>query len=581
MRYSRFRIKNYKAIRDTTIDLRKDKLVLLLGVNESGKTSILNAIESFDYANDPVKKGRASAFTRICNKRDIAESVATVECDLALDTADKSKITSSLERLLASKTTINESAIPDIITMKREFNFKSGEYTSDCYRIVSGFEFITDLPESEEDGVCRTIIKGTPLIVYFEDFKDRIPNWISTIKDTAHYSASWADVLISLFEYTNKKVPLEGFMSITKPNVRKTAINKVNSELNKVFTNKWNKKLKGPKQIGHVELDYDSQEKLFRFVVIGKDKETVFDIDERSKGAAWYLTFLLKTEFRKKSLNRIYGQPMYLIDEPGSNLHSSAQTTMTKDFRNLASHSTVIYTTHSQYLIDKSDLSNVYIGQHTGKSIKAERYQDYVQGKKPKTTFYQPIIDALEIQPFSLEIPWQKVLIVEGISDYIAYKLLFEHLLKKKLDFVIMPGTGASTLSTLISLNVGWGAAVMVLLDDDEEGKDSAIRYKDKFPALQDNVKTLSDINAKLKGNELEDLFSTNDKRAILELAEMDKSKSGRVKEQEFKNALYIISNLPNPAYLKLMRGLDEKTRQCFDDVYTSIENVLGVKEAT
>ena len=53
MKYNKFTIRNYRAIEGPMeINIKKNKLVPLIGTNESGKTTILQAIFAFDYAND-------------------------------------------------------------------------------------------------------------------------------------------------------------------------------------------------------------------------------------------------------------------------------------------------------------------------------------------------------------------------------------------------------------------------------------------------------------------------------------------------------------------------------------------------
>ena len=52
MRYKSFRIQNYKAIKDLTVQLDGQNLVPIIGLNETGKSSILQAIFSFDFFND-------------------------------------------------------------------------------------------------------------------------------------------------------------------------------------------------------------------------------------------------------------------------------------------------------------------------------------------------------------------------------------------------------------------------------------------------------------------------------------------------------------------------------------------------
>ncbi|MGE7156234.1 AAA family ATPase [Methylorubrum rhodesianum] len=49
MRYKSFRIRNFKGIKDTTVDLDAGQAAVFpfVGLNESGKTTILEAIHSF------------------------------------------------------------------------------------------------------------------------------------------------------------------------------------------------------------------------------------------------------------------------------------------------------------------------------------------------------------------------------------------------------------------------------------------------------------------------------------------------------------------------------------------------------
>jgi len=59
MKYAAFEIGNYRAIESiVTIDLSKNTLIPLVGINECGKTTILQAIYCFDYVNDSEYGGK-------------------------------------------------------------------------------------------------------------------------------------------------------------------------------------------------------------------------------------------------------------------------------------------------------------------------------------------------------------------------------------------------------------------------------------------------------------------------------------------------------------------------------------------
>ena len=47
MKYTGFEITNFKGIKEATIEFNENKILTLVGLNESGKTTILNAISLF------------------------------------------------------------------------------------------------------------------------------------------------------------------------------------------------------------------------------------------------------------------------------------------------------------------------------------------------------------------------------------------------------------------------------------------------------------------------------------------------------------------------------------------------------
>ena len=68
MRYKKIRIKNYKAISDLTLDFSTRSLIPLIGLNETGKSSILEAIFAFDESNDALNEGKHVSYNDIKNK---------------------------------------------------------------------------------------------------------------------------------------------------------------------------------------------------------------------------------------------------------------------------------------------------------------------------------------------------------------------------------------------------------------------------------------------------------------------------------------------------------------------------------
>src|SRR5690606_7059880 len=237
------------------------------------------------------------------------------------------------------------------VIISRVIPFKNGNPLNDYY------EFQTEHPY-QKDKLSRLIakefVRTCPYIIYFEDFKDRIPEKIITSKTNELFNEDWYDIIDGLFYNTDKKFSIEQFKKLYSKNNRRekdaaTVLKRVNKTLNQSFSDKW-KELSGVKDIEETELTYNQARSYFEISITDTDG-TTYTVDERSKGALWYLSFLMKTEFRRKKLRKNSGKPIFLIDEPASNLHSTAQQNMIADFQKLVEDTSVIYSTHSQYLI--------------------------------------------------------------------------------------------------------------------------------------------------------------------------------------------------------------------------------------
>ncbi len=575
MRYTKFQIKNFKAIRNATVDLSKEGLVLLLGINESGKTSVLRAIETFDHVNDLEDQTQRARFIKsIRNKKEL-NSQATISAELVLEKGDNEKI-SLATKLDEGKNNLFKKI--NSLSISRNFLFEDANFVREWYALdyENKNEVFGELDQIRETEICKKILSNAPSIQYFEDFKDQIPDFISLTLGAQYYDPDWTSTIEGLFYHTDKNVSVPQFQNLTDQDARKTVLNKVNKVLNKQFTERWNKKLKGAKQISHADLEYDANTKLFTFKIVGSDKATVFSVEERSKGTLWYLTFLLKTEFRKKKLRAQSGKTLYLIDEPASNLHSSAQLTMLEDFRTLASDSNVIYTTHSQYLIDKENLSNVYIVENARGIVRVLKYQEYVKGKSIQTSYFQPILDALQVQPFSLDFSWNKVLIVEGVYDYCGFSLMFFDVLKEeRKKFVIMPGSGAASLSPLISLHIGWGADISILLDNDDEGRVNRGRYIEKYPNISEVINVFNFITSKAKVNniEFEDLFEENERKKIALLAGIEVDE---VSKKIFQQALLAVT-CSGKLKKSFSNVISQRTKTRFQEIINKVKKDLVI----
>ena len=146
--------------------------------------------------------------------------------------------------------------------------------------------------------------------------------------------------------------------------------------------------------------------------------------------------------------------------------------------------------------------------------ISAVRYKTFVGSNPTKTTYFQPVLDALEVT-FSPLVRSSSALIVEGKNDF--YPLVFFRR-KQTAALVpdIFPGNGAGHAGCLISLFRGRGVNFRVLLDDDKAGHQAKKKYMEEFMLSANEVLTLGDIDEQLKGKEFEGIYKSDVKQAVM-----------------------------------------------------------------
>ena len=573
--YTGFRVENFRGVKDATINLRRSNLALLLGLNESGKTSLLKAIEFFDFRNDPATQNKSAFFKAMRNKQDVDsnETVYLTAFFSIKKNGDASKVKrKALEKAGQSERQAIEQFV-DLALSGNDFSitrcieFDGGLYKRDFYRINDA-----DMEERSaySEQLARSIVALSPFVIYFEDFKDRIPERIYISPKNENYDSDWADIIDGLFYHTHSSysvAKLQKFHSESRHSNddADTVMQRVNKTLNKVFTEKW-KQLSGVKDIDSAKLTYShhsqTRNRYFEIKIVDSDG-TTFSVDERSKGALWYLSFLMKTEFRRKKLRGESGKPIFLIDEPASNLHSSAQLNMVEDFKKLVEDTSVIYTTHSRYLIAVDNIANTYIIRRQGGETTCEPWGEYVRGKTVETTYFQPLLDAINVVPNSFDIPWQKAVLTEGPSDTNVISVLHEALGRGAPDFVVYPGTAAKSLSSLISLNIGWGADFKILLDGDEEGIQARGRYLEDFQLVPEQIVLLP------PGKTIERMISGEELRKLAEIAEMDLS-PGKPSKKEFAAVFSALRGRKNAGGI-IRQALSNTTMQEFAKIFSAL----------
>lgn len=194
-------------------------------------------------------------------------------------------------------------------------------------------------------------------------------------------------------------------------------------------------------------------------------------LKNRSKGFNWFFSFLVWFKKIQEDNNSKY---ILLLDEPGLNLHASAQSDMLRFLEDLSENYQIIYTTHSPFSIPTDKLERVRTVLETEKG---SRISDSIQEKDPNTLF--PLQAALGYDIAQNLFIGKKNLLIEGVSDLVfltSMSSLFEQNGEECLneEITLVPTGGLEKVSTFISLLRGNKLEIACLLDSFTDPKGQA-----------------------------------------------------------------------------------------------------------
>lgn len=484
MRFKKFIIENYKAINNAIeIDLVKNNLIPIIGVNECGKTTILNAIFSFDKINDTYNEVIRHV-SDVHNLYDTNILDARVSAIIEFDKKQFSKhVENYIEKYYKDLNQLRpknkrykiDAQLQNIGEFKLTRVFSSPEKSQ--YEI-SPKELLKGIPDSTN--FPSKLILNLPYILYFDDFRDSFPDKLEINDNKSH----WLDVIEELFNQTDPKYSVYN-LSTSEKRHRNNILADVQKKLNDTLTKEWTNFKLDNREALEIKIDFDTDEitkkNYLSFEIIESNKEGKernFYIRDRSKGFYWFFNFVMKVEFNPK----VTGDPrntIYLLDEPGSYLHPFAQNKLCKKLLDISKNNKVIFCTHTHYLLDPEiiPLNTIHISSKNdfGK-ISLEKCNAYSNQGRGMQSAFQPIFDALYLKPFSLDFTYKKMLLVEGIYDYYAFSLF-----KPNNDFGIIPGKNADSLINLISVMIGFNIDFKVIWDKDEEGEKKFNKAREYF----------------------------------------------------------------------------------------------------
>ena len=544
MKLTKFRIKNYKSIIDSGNCSLNEGITVLAGKNESGKTSILEALEDFNE-DKSLKEG-----TKPINRKSFPEMLLTfrVYKDIVNDCLSQSQLSNISEynedeiditlikqykeneavyclddgikkslNLFDAKKQVPKEALRELLNLHGwsppdfENNESLTEYKKEVTDIKSSF---IDEPECASlveackkllafidicimektndikgflDNVAQSMQKQLPNFILFSSFNDVFPD---SININELENNPWAQDLEKVSSFKIKEI-----MS-PDPQKRKNHESSVNIDFENKFEEFWTQ--------DDIKLEVDRDGDTVYFWII--ENGTNYKPSQRSKGQQWYLSFYIKIVARMKDEK----SNVILIDEPGLYLHPKAQKDLLEVLKDLTTQRTthpIIFSTHSPYLIESNSLESIRLIEKKDNAKHGTIIYNSIHLATDKDTL-TPILTAIGLGlKDSIENIDQKYnVIVEGQSD-VYYLQAFQKLYSNSVNFNFINSGGIGNMLNLGAILIGWGTETLYLFDSDKAGKKWEKKLIERCEILEKQIMFVHQKD----DMSIEDLFSVAD----------------------------------------------------------------------
>ncbi|MFD1039327.1 AAA family ATPase [Virgibacillus byunsanensis] len=503
MKVTSFNINNYKSIGSKDNFLSVDpKVTALIGKNESGKSNILEAIGKLSF-NRPLSpnylsnknrgaSGEVSIIVHLEYYQSELNQFEVSQANTSLSFIDNTtiKIEGGLSELVKDDELLME-AINDVLELNirsvwgnESKRIKSVQDYMNGLKVITSHVYInhsaklghlkswiTNAYKSKEDLIDKIEIIDNCLAKHYSllpsmYYREQYPQLEASykyddikdiFKDTNHIfyrfliaAGITEHEIVDAFED-----PIDG----NRKTVRNRIVRKIKNNIEAEFNEFYNQE--------KIEFQIEFESRVFKIYILTDDK--AMNLSERSNGLRWYISIfvdVLSREHKNSSL-------VYLLDEPGVYLHVNAQKQLLELFSRLAERENqVIYTTHSPYMIDSKDITNVRaiekVEEGDTKIFKSAYNQNLSNDSKMETL--SPLVQAIGADlKFNIGPSSKNNLITEGITDYMYMNAMINYL---GIDSApnIIPSAGVSNINRIVSILFGWGCEFKILLDYDKAG---------------------------------------------------------------------------------------------------------------
>lgn len=508
-----FRIQNFRSIVDTGwVQFSPDGVTVLVGQNECGKTSVLQALycalTRIAITADDLRVGAD-------DERPSVQLRAKVLVNELPDELDKyfPKDVDTFRNYLLSKEGVLELQCDWDLSKKEDGT--TGYVMTIC--LVDDAELAALLganhmnvgpPAASADSAATPEATPTPTELpprlttddAAELFWTPLPSAVLFNADSG-LLPSTVDIDAQGKPTGNGSVAARNFLTIAEIDLpqlikgdgryRQNQLRRANQRVSDDFTNFWSQvigsgsKLSLQCEIAHYGSatgDKSGKEHLIFWIV---DGNTQLYPKQRSLGVRWFVSFYLQLRATEKS----GAQRIFLLDEPGANLHAKAQADVLKLINELRKDIAIVYSTHSPQMIEYAKLYRVRAVQRDGE--REDSPTVVIDGHHlgaASTDTLSPILSAMGSDMSNQAvIKKHRNVLLEEISGYYYLKSFWR--LTNNTEIVhFIAATGVNKLPILANMFLGWGLDFVVAVDDDKQGRDVFNQLKKDLFGDQDEL---------------------------------------------------------------------------------------------
>lgn len=505
MKLTKVDIHKFKCFEsEQSFDVEKD-VTVLVGMNESGKTSLLEAVAKTNYfQDDPAFKFNLTHDFPRKEKKKVDKSGEDPKAVTSTYSLDQSFINQINDDLGADAFSANSVSVTHKYSGRRTFGGVSVDSEKVLNAIhptlpsrLNGLTTVAELnslaEEEEDDGVKQAIHSAAR-------FYENKWNWNDPIGE--YVARKWVNASLPKFLYYDEYYALPSRISIEDLQAEKLQSEELKTakalfdladiNIDELVNSDDFEDFKAELEATEATIT----EELFEFWSTNRNLEIKFDIDKkekavnanqarivehildirvrnhrakislplknRSKGFNWFFSFLVWFKKIQEDQDSSY---ILLLDEPGLNLHASAQADLLNFIESLAGDYQIMFTTHSPFMVAADKLHRVRTVLETDDG---SQVSESLQEKDPNTLF--PLQAALGYDIAQNLYISKKNLLVEGVSDLIYLEVvssLLDAAGRSSLsdDITIVPVGGMEKIATFVSLLRGSKLSVVCLLD--------------------------------------------------------------------------------------------------------------------